>query len=1002
MAENSKVTAQTPPASHFEPPDTLCIDDLFDIENLQRLQDQFSRATGVASIITLPDGQPITTPSNFSRFCSDFIRKSESGRCKCFQSDAIIGRSCIDGPTVQRCLSAGLWDAGAGISVGGHHLANWLIGQVRDENQTEEEIRIFAREIGADEEEMFTAFLEVPLMSRERFSDISLFLFSLTEQLSALAYQNVRQTLIIVERKQIEDHARQNEARLRSLLQALPDLVWMKDPDGVYLSCNKRFEQFFGASEREIVGKTDYDFMAPELAEFFRQNDHKAAAKGCARVNEEDVIFAVDGHQETLETIKTPIFTEDGRLAGVLGIGRDITERKHQEKLQAAKLRLLDFSTRHSNVELLRDVLDEAEQLTGSSLGFYHFVAEDQQTLSLQAWSTGTMKMMREEDESSEHLPITEAGVWIDCVRRKQPVIYNDYRDQRYTGRLPAHHPSITREAVVPVIRDRKIVAVIGVANKKTDYTKYDVDLVQQLGEISWEVISAKRAEDAQRESEARYRSMMDAMIEGAYISSADFHIVYMNAAMIKRTGRQSTGEYCYAALYEQSRQCPWCPMAQTQQGKTTELEIINPFDNRHYHISNTPIQHRDGSISQMTICRDITHIKLTEERLLQVQKMEAIGNLAGGIAHDFNNILTPILGLAEMMISDSPPGSSIQQSAIEIHHSAERAAALVKQILSFSKQSEKKQVPVYIHKILKEVCKLLRATIPTNIDLHQKIVGEYRPVLADPTQIHQILMNLITNAYHAVEDSGGTITIEVDEKHLDSFTRDPLLSPGRYVRLSVSDNGPGIPPEIQDKIFDPYFTTKKYGKGTGLGLSVVYGLVKDYGGEIQVISEPGRGTTFDIFLPTIDTIQIMETKETRRSHLPRGTERILLVDDEDLVLNLEKKMLERLGYHVDSYTDSLESLAAFHADSDAFDLLITDMSMPNLTGDQLAIDIMKIRPDLPIIICTGYSNRIDEQRAQKLGIKGFLMKPVVRSDLATLVRRVLDSSLSREGQHPS
>ena len=274
-----------------EDPGEIRLEDLFDIEEIQRLQDHFSRATNVASIITRVDGTPITRPSNFCRLCEQVIRETDRGFANCCKSDAVIGQLSPDGPIIQPCMSGGLWDAGAGISVGGRHIANWLIGQVRDETQTEAGMRAYAREIGVDETVMLDAFREVPAMPVERFRQIAEMLFVLARQLSTMAYQNLAQVRSIAERKRVEAALRESENRLRTLIRALPDLVWFKDRDGVYQFCNSRFEAFFGAREKEIIGKTDYDFLERELADFFRNNDRLAIEKGRPSKNEETVLF---------------------------------------------------------------------------------------------------------------------------------------------------------------------------------------------------------------------------------------------------------------------------------------------------------------------------------------------------------------------------------------------------------------------------------------------------------------------------------------------------------------------------------------------------------------------------------------------------------------------------------------------------------------------------------------------------------------------------------------
>ncbi len=429
-------------------------------------------------------------------------------------------------------------------------------------------------------------------------------------------------------------------------------------------------------------------------------------------------------------------------------------------------------------------------------------------------------------------------------------------------------------------------------------------------------------------------------------------------------------------------------------------IRYLKDGEERWIEARSTPDTMEDGSVVWDGFLIDITDKKNAEKerdafetRLRQSQKMESIGTLAGGIAHDFNNILYPIIGFAEMLKEDLPPGSSENENAREIFNAGKRGGELVKQILAFSRQTEHKLLPVRFQNTLTEVLKLTCSTIPSNIEIHQEIQKDCGLVMADATQLHQIAMNLITNAYHAVEKANGGIFIQLKEVKL---TNDELknshLKPGQYVMLSVSDNGIGIPRDCINKIFEPYFTTKETGKGTGLGLSVVYGILTEHKGDIKVSSEVGKGTTFKVYLPLMK--KSTEASSTENVfNKQAGTESILLVDDEESVVRLEKQMLERLGYHVTARCNSLEALETFNSNPDGYDLVISDMTMPNMTGDQLAQKLMSIRSDIPIIICTGFSERINKEQAEVHKVKGFLMKPVTKSEMAEMVRKVLDEA---------
>ncbi|MCP4678196.1 MAG: response regulator [Deltaproteobacteria bacterium] len=393
-----------------------------------------------------------------------------------------------------------------------------------------------------------------------------------------------------------------------------------------------------------------------------------------------------------------------------------------------------------------------------------------------------------------------------------------------------------------------------------------------------------------------------------------------------------------------------------------------------------------------VSIGRDITEKEKMEEQLRQSQKMEAIGTLAGGIAHDFNNILFPIIGLSEIIAMGLPPDHPIRENADTMLKSALRGRDLVQQILTFSRKSKTKIEPIKLHLVIQDTIKLLRSSIPKTIHIEQDLDPNCGWINADTSKIHQIIMNLSTNAYHAMEDTGGRLTISLKQINIEKDHCDySNLLPGPYARLTVIDTGIGMEKEVKEKIFDPYFTTKESGKGTGLGLPVVHGVVKECGGDIYIYSEPGKGTKVFIFIPVTETGTENEAPEHETDLIMVGTERILIVDDEEEVACTEQQLLERLGYDVTIRIESIEALEEFKANSDKYDLIITDMTMPNMTGIQLAEKIRNIRVDIPIIICTGFSDQLTDDKRQSVNIQGYVMKPVTMREFARTIREVLD-----------
>ncbi|RPI75024.1 MAG: response regulator, partial [Desulfobacteraceae bacterium] len=388
------------------------------------------------------------------------------------------------------------------------------------------------------------------------------------------------------------------------------------------------------------------------------------------------------------------------------------------------------------------------------------------------------------------------------------------------------------------------------------------------------------------------------------------------------------------------------------------------------------------------------------EIRLRQAQKMEAIGTLAGGIAHDFNNVLYPIIGYAEMGMDMAPEGSEINKNLNEILVAAERARDLVNQILTFSRQQEIKPRSLEIQSLLKEALKLIRAVIPSNISMIQNIDEHCGPILADPSQIHQIIMNLCTNAYYAMRQQGGVLEISLAEVQLDPEKIEKSFQgePGLYLCLTVCDTGNGMDPGIIERIFDPYFTTKPPGEGTGMGLAMVHGIVKNYGGEITVNSKPGQGSVFKVYLPCVHE-KIIETEIQEKKTRAGQGERVFFIDDEDQVIRMVKQMLERLGYTPIVQKDSVEALEAFRKNPDDYDLVITDQTMPKITGVELSKELLKIRADIPIILCTGYSEIVNEEQAQAAGIRKFIMKPIAKKALAQIIRETLDESSANDAR---
>jgi PAS domain S-box-containing protein len=693
---------------------------------------------------------------------------------------------------------------------------------------------------------------------------------------------------------------------------------------------------------------------------------------------------------------------------------RMISERRRIEeahKLDELRLEAVLQLNAMSNAtlrELAGHAMEEAVRLTQSEIGYIAFMSADQTTLTMHAWSRSAMEECRVDDKPIDY-PVETTGLWGEAVRQRRPIISNDYAAPNpWNKGTPPGHVVIRRHMNVPIFDGDRIVIVAGVGNKPADYDEADIRQLTLLMSGMWGITELRRAE---AERDRLFNLSMDMLCTAGF----DGFLKQVNPAWSLTLGWSQ----------EELMTRPWLDFVHPEDREATlgagELLLsgkpIQEFENR--------FRCRDGSYRWLSwnsfprpneglifaVTRDITERKLAEQekekletRVRQAQKMEAIGTLSGGIAHDFNNILAAVLGYAEMALMGMPEASPEQFYLEQVVKASHRAKDLVQQILAFSRKADTQEMrPLEMGPTIKEALRLLRATLPTTIELRDKIPEVSGMIVADPTQIHQVVMNLCTNAAHAMRAQGGEIVVGIADAQLDAHTAQlyPNARPGKYLTLSVRDTGHGMDSATLERAFDPYFTTKPAGEGSGLGLAMVHGIVQRHQGAITVHSEPEKGTCFRVYFPKVETVQ--EAKSDALEPIRGGTERILYVDDEELLVALGKTMLEQLGYPVTGTTSSLQALELFRARPDAFDLIITDYTMPHLTGIDLARKIFAMRPEIPIILCTGFSEDVNEERAGELGIRAFIMKPLSRRNISETIRSALDQvhNIVPEGFRP-
>ena len=823
----------------------------------------------------------------------------------------------------------------------------------------------------------------------------------------------------ITRRKQAEKALDDSEQKWRNILVNTPQVGISLDPQARIVFANEHFLHLTGWQEHEVLGQDWFSMFIPENVRdevrtvFIAVMNQKATLGFSTYENE---ILTRSGEIRNMAWSNVLTMNAAGDISDVTCLGIDLTERKLAEKQLEDRLRYekalaaCSQDLLHGGEEAVTQALQRLIEVTnvGRVYIFENFKDATGNLCARQTFEVVADGVTPQIDNPDlQGLPYADNGFerWVEILAEGRHVdgpVSSFPQAERHL--LEAQ--GIASILILPIRVKGEWRGFIGFDDTASEraWRPAEIRLLKVVAELIGSYMDRKQAEQALRQSEDNYKTLAESPNSIVMRFDRSGRILFVNAyaselfgySVQEMLGRKST-DLIHPPVHAdgQPAEAFFADLLQhPQKYRTNENENMTR-DGQRLWISwtNTPTYDAHGQISGLIATGfDITAKKSMETQLQQAQKHEALGTLTGGIAHDFNNILAIILGyteIAEMHIPQSSPG---MQALAEVKKASVRARDIVSQLLAFTRTTDKDQKVFDIRPILKEGLKMLRSTIPANIEFQTVFPDRTFSVKANATQIHQILVNLCTNAAHAMEE-GGVIRLELQEATLSAAENpfDRSLAPGEYVKLVVSDTGHGIPRNDLERIFDPYFTTKDVGKGSGLGLSVVLGMVHSYGGSIRVQSEIGEGTTFEILFPASQQKLAEEPAGPQALDLPQGSERILFVDDEAMLTDVNKQRLMRLGYQVTGSTDPLQALTMITNNPDRFDLVITDMAMPKMTGDALTREILKIRANLPVILCTGHSDRVSEATAADLGLADYLQKPQDLQTLAISIRNVLD-----------
>jgi PAS domain S-box-containing protein len=799
------------------------------------------------------------------------------------------------------------------------------------------------------------------------------------------------------------------------IVESISDVFFAMDKYLKYTYWNKACEMLTGIPAEKAIGKSPMDILPDNQA---RSRIISVFLQVVERKKSKRVVEQFPGDEQIFHEISVY-----PTLEGVVVFIKDISEHKRLEQERSANLLFFENMDKINRViqqssdldQMMRDVLDEVLRIYGCDRAWLLYPCDPQAAaceIPMERTTTdypGGKALMQK-------LPVVPdvAQRFKIMLASNEPVGFGPGNERSLPSTVPMDTRSQLSMAIYPKI-DSPYAFGIHQCSGERPWSLEERKLFKEIGRRMEDSLNTLLMYYNLRNSEERFRAVFEQAAVGIARVGPEGEWLEVNQKLCDIIGysrKQLIGKTFQDLTHPEDLDAD---LAFVNQMLGDEIQMYE-MEKRYLRENGSVVwinltvgcvRNPDRSINYfISVVEDISEQKRVEkergklqEELLQAQKMEAIGTLAGGIAHDFNNILSIIHGYTELSIKAAESGSRQESNLHEVLAASKRAKELVWQILTYARKTDEETHPIRLDVIVKEALKFLRSSIPTTISIEQRIQSDAL-TMGNSTQAHQIIMNLCTNAAHAMDQLGGTLTVGLGDTAIrkTSTLAQQGLKPGKYLELVVADTGPGIPPDIIDSIFEPYFTTKGAGKGTGLGLSVVQGIVEKNGGKIFVDTRPKEGTAFRVFLPIIRRQPLRAV--VAPEELPSGTERILIVDDEAPLVKMEKQALEDLGYAVTTQTSSIKALELFRANPREFDLVITDMTMPNMTGDVLATELMTVRPDIPVILCTGYSKIVNEETAHEIGIKAFVYKPVLTDKLAKTVRNVLDDAKTQGSGH--